>query len=148
MITFKQFLAEASPKETASQAFARLEKFKKLWANPSPEQQRTLDGIEKIANSLMDTEMDSKLKSFETKHAGADWWQLGKKLYPVSQDDNEWVVKSEAKDWTVGKEWRYDYKVQALEQVQKLMQYKSRDRKAGYGDKEEDLEKWSKKYGS
>jgi len=135
--------------ETAAQAYARLETLKKAAGKtPTPLQKHTIEATEKLAKSLMDTEMKAKNKAFDDKYAGEDWWELGKKLYPITQHGEKWVVKSTAKEWKGPKEWEYDYEFLAKEQVEKLMKYKDIDRDKGTGDRDKDLEKWSKKFES
>lgn len=133
-------------KPTSKTAFAQLEKMKQI-QNPNDMQKQTIANLEKQAKSLLDTEMSAAEKDFLQKNLGSDWWELGKKLYPITQEGNEWVVKSTAAEWKEEKSWKYDYKFQALEQVELLMKYKNHDRNKGVGNSERDLEKWSEKFG-
>lgn len=131
-------------KQTASNLYAQLENLKKSIKNPSADQRKMFDNLKSKADSLMTSEMKAKEKDFEAKHSGSDWWELGKKLYPMTQKNGQWVVKSTAKEWKGEKEWSYDHKFEAMEQVEKLMKYKDHDRDAGHGDRDRDLEKWTK----
>ena len=110
--------------------------------------QRQLDGILTQANSLLDGEMVAREKRFLSKHVGSDWWELAQKQYPITkQDDGSYVVTSEAREWTDIKNWTFNYKVQAMEKVQKLVAwlYDGRVRK-GVGDFDTDLAKFHEKY--
>lgn len=122
--------------ETAESAFARYESLKK--SNASPE---LLAKVLAIANFLMDTRFKAMEKNFEAKYAGADWWEEVKKMYTLKEQGNKWIIISNARDWKQTKDWEYDTKYEALEQLQKLIKYKDADRRAGVGDRDKDFER-------
>ena len=130
--------------ETAPQASARYEKFKKMLAAEHPGvSQQQVDGIKKIADSLWNDE----IKKQSAKHSG-DWWELAKTQYPMAQDSGEWVVTSKAKGWTEEKQpgpWRFAYKAQAIEKIDQLVKWLAGGRKKGHGDEETDIDRWVSK---
>jgi len=145
----KELLAlhEKAIKQKAKDAFAHVEKMKELLAKGQATQQM-VDGATKTAQSLMDTEMKAREKDWYSKHEGSDWWELAKKQYPIEElSAGGYRVKSEAKQWKNDKEWEFNYKVQALEKIEKLVKWLDQGRKRGFGDKEADLEKFYAKYG-
>lgn len=123
-------------KETAADAFARYESLKKSKAAPE-----LLAKVLAIANSLMDEQFKKTQSNLEAKFAGSDWWEEVKKMYKVKEEGNKWVVVSNARDWKQTKDWEFDTKYEALEQLEKLVKYKAADRKAGKGDIEKDFER-------
>lgn len=123
-------------KETAADAFARYESLKKSKAAPE-----LLAKVLAIANSLMDEQFKKTQSNLEAKFAGSDWWEEVKKMYKVKEEGNKWVVISNARDWKQTKDWEFDTKYEALEQLEKLVKYKAADRKAGKGDIEKDFER-------
>jgi len=136
-------------KQTAAQTFDILEKLKKQYAvNPTDLLKLTIENTERRANSLMDDEMAAKLKSFEAKHQGADWWQIMEANYPVVKDEarNSWVVTSRAREWENAPEWEFHYKYDALAKVQQLVRWIADGRRRGFGDVETDLEKFHAKF--
>lgn len=147
-------LIEAAPAkrgktEKASDATARYEKFKKMLdaGHPGTTQQQ-VDGIKRIADALWDNELQAREKNMIDKH-GAEWWELVEKQYPMVQNDKgEWVVSSKVRDWADGKDWPFDYKAQAVEKVEKLVNWLHQGRKRGFGDKDADIEKWLDKLNS
>lgn len=135
------------PKITAASEFDRLAKFRKMYgSNPSPEQQRTLDGIERSAKSHLDTEMAAKAKSFLERNTGADWWELAKKQYPITETAGKFIVRSEARGWKEEKDWTFDYAYEAMAKIEKLVNWLNDNRKRGYGDRDADVERLSEKY--
>lgn len=128
-------------KETASDAFYRYDKLKKSFKNPTPDQQKLLDNVLALANSLMDEQFKKTQSNLEAKFAGSDWWEEVKKMYEVKEEGNKWVVVSNARDWKQTKDWEYDTKYEALEQLEKLIKYKAADRKAGKGSVDKDFER-------
>jgi hypothetical protein len=128
-------------KETASEAFYRYDKLKKSFKNPTPEQEKMLANVLAIATSLMDEQFKKTQSSLEAKFAGSDWWEEVKKMYKVKEEGNKWVVISNARDWKQTKDWEFDTKYEALEQLEKLIKYKANDRKAGKGDIDKDFER-------
>lgn len=137
----KQITEGKFKKETASDIFYRYEKLKKSFVNPTPEQQKTLDIVLSQATAAMDEQFKNTQKNLEAKFAGSDWWEEVKKMYKVKEEGNKWVVVSNARDWKQTKDWEYDTKYEALEQLEKLVKYKAADRKAGKGDVEKDFER-------
>jgi hypothetical protein len=136
-------------KQTAKQTFEILATHKKNYAlNPTEILKITIENMERLANRLMTEEMQAKEKNFIAKHVGSDWWEMAQKLYPIVQnaETNMYVVTSEAKEWTEGKEWEFTYKYEALEKVQQLVLWKHLDRKRGTGNVEKDLEKFAAKF--
>lgn len=135
-------------KMKSKDAFAHAEKMKAMLAKGQATQ-AMVDGALKTAQSLLDTEMAAREKSWEAKNGGSDWWELAKKQYPIEEKPGGgFRVKSEAKQWKNDKEWEFDYKVQALEKIEKLVKWLDQGRKRGFGDKEADLEKFYAKYNS
>jgi hypothetical protein len=138
-------------KQTAKQAFDSYERYKKMFDAGNPNvTQRMLDGLHSTAQSLMDTEMAAKEKNFLAKHTGSDWWELAKKQYPITQqNDGSYLVTSEARDWLEPKDWTFNYKYQAMEKVEKLVKWlhDGRTRK-GHGDIDADIERFNAKYNS
>lgn len=135
--------------EKAADASARYEKFRKMLAAGAPGvTQQQVDGIKKIADSLWDSEMKAREKHLIDTH-GAEWWELVKKQYPISQnDDGKFVVTSTVKKWTDGKDWPFDYKGEALQKVEQLVSWLHQGRKRGFGDKDADIAKWLEKLDS
>jgi hypothetical protein len=137
--------------ETASEASARYEKFKKMLAKGAPGvTQQQVDGIKKIADSLWTSEYKAKEKDLIDVH-GAEWWELARKQYPIKKDGNEYVVKSNfAIDPDSGKRgpWTYDNEGQAKDKVFQLVKWLDGGRKKGYGDKDGDIQKWFAKLDS
>ncbi len=136
-------------KQTASNTFQILESMKRQYAaNPTPLGKLTIENLERMAHFLMDVEMGAKLKSFESKHHGADWWAVMEKNYPVSFDDvrQAWVVTSNARDWEESKDWEFAYKFDALQKVRQLVLWVNTNRKRGFGDREQDLAKFHETY--
>lgn len=133
-------------KETAAEASARYEKFKgMLAAGNAGVTQQQVDGIKKIADSLWDQEMRAREKNIIDTH-GTEWWELVRKQYPITQnDDGDWVVSSQIRKWSDGKEWPFQYKAQALEKVEELVRWLNSGRRRGFGDKEADVQKWLEK---
>lgn len=131
--------------EKAADASARYEKFKKMLAAGVPGvTQAQVDGIKKIADSLWDTEMSAKEKHLVDTH-GAEWWELVRKQYPIAERDGEFVVTSKfAKEPESGKRgpWIFPSKGQARDKVQQLIGWLNDGRKRGFGDKDEDIQKW------
>ena len=132
----KNDVKEGFKKETAAQAFARYESLKKSRAP-----QELLDKVLSIANSLMDDQFKKTQAGMESKFAGSDWWEEVKKMYKIKEEGNKWVVVSNAKDWKQTKDWEYDTKYEALEQLERLIKYKAADRKKGVGDVDKDFER-------
>jgi len=134
--------------EKAADASARYEKFKRmLAAGVAGVTQQQVDGIKKIADSLWDSEMGAKEKHLIDTH-GAEWWELVKKQYPISDEGGEFIVKSKfAIDPDAGKRgpWRFSSKGEARDKVQKLVGWLNDGRKRGFGDKDEDIQKWLSK---
>lgn len=128
-------------KESASDIFYRYEKLKKSFVNPTPEQKKMLDNVLAMATAAMDEQFKKTQSSLEAKFAGSDWWEEVKKMYKVKEEGNKWVVISNARDWKQTKDWEFDTKYEALEQLEKLVKYKAADRKAGKGDIEKDFER-------
>ncbi len=122
--------------ETAAQAFARYEQLKKSKADPA-----MLAKVLELANSLMDAQFKKTQQNLEAKFAGADWWQEVKKMYKLKEQGNKWIIISNARDWKQTKDWEFDTKYEALEQLEKLVKYKAADRKAGKGDIDKDFER-------
>jgi hypothetical protein len=131
--------------EKAADASARYEKFKKmLAAGVAGVTQQQVDNIKKIADSLWDTEMNAKEKHLVDTH-GAEWWELVKKQYPISEEGGEFVVKSKfAIDPDAGKRgpWKFASNGEARDKVQKLIGWLNDGRKRGFGDKDADIQKW------
>lgn len=128
-------------KESASDIFYRYEKLKKSFVNPTPEQKKMLDNVLAMATAAMDEQFKKTQSNLEAKFAGSDWWEEVKKMYKVKEEGNKWVVISNARDWKQTKDWEFDTKYEALEQLEKLVKYKAADRKAGKGDIEKDFER-------
>lgn len=128
-------------KESASDIFYRYEKLKKSFVNPTPEQKKMLDNVLAMATAAMDEQFKKTQSNLEAKFAGSDWWEEVKKMYKVKEEGNKWVVVSNARDWKQTKDWEFDTKYEALEQLEKLVKYKAADRKAGKGDVEKDFER-------
>jgi len=136
-------------KQTARQTYEILEKLRKMQAaNPTVERAAQIEKMKIVADSLMDSEMAAKLKSFEAKHQGADWWQIMEANYPVIKDEarNSWVVTSKAREWENAPEWEFHYKYDALAKVQQLVRWIADGRRRGFGDVETDLEKFHAKF--
>jgi hypothetical protein len=123
-------------KETAAEAFARYNSLKRSGAAPE-----LLAKVLSIANSLMDEQFKRTQDSFDSKFAGADWWEAVKKFYKVEHATEGWQVVSFAKNWQEEKVWSYPTKYEALEQLEKLIKYKAADRKKGRGSVDKDFEK-------
>lgn len=135
-------LFEAASKqkpETAEQAFFRYESLKKSRANPE-----LLAKVLAIATSLMNEKFNSKKRDYEAKYAGTDWWEEVKKMYKIEELGNKWVITSNARDWKQTKDWEFDTKYEALEQLEKLISYKHNDRKKGIGSQDKDFERVEK----
>ena len=130
-------------KQTSSEAFQRLDKFKKMYeANPSDMLKTTIDNISALANSLLTSEMKDSEAKFLKKHELADWWQLAQKKYPIAEVGGKFRVSSEICNRAEPKEWVFDHRFDALEKVQQLVFWVSEKRKQGFGCKEADLEKF------
>jgi hypothetical protein len=125
--------------ETAEGAFLRYQSLKKSHAAPE-----LLAKVLSIANSLMDEKFKLKKRDWESKYGGTDWWEVVKKMYKVEEQGNKWVVTSNAKDWKQTKDWEFDTKYQAVEQLEKLITYKYNDRKKGVGSEDKDYERVDK----
>lgn len=141
-----QDLHEAKQKkETADQASARYEKFKKMLAAGAPGvTQQQVDGIKRIADSLWDDKFRTGEKDLIDVH-GAEWWELARKQYPITKADGEFIVKSNfAIDPDSGKRgpWPYESEGQAKDKVVQLVRWLDGGRKKGYGDKDGDIQKW------
>jgi putative lipase involved disintegration of autophagic bodies len=133
---------DRAPKMKASDASAHYETLKRMLEKGNPNvTQRMVDGAKANADSLWDTELIAKEKRIVDTH-GAEWWELVKKQYPIIQRDGDWVVTSKIRSWTENKEWPFQYKAQAVQKVQQLVDWIHQGRKRGYGDKDLDLEKW------
>lgn len=134
-------------KQTAAQTYEVLARLRKMYeVNPTELLKTTIENTKRRADSMMDDEMAAKLKNFEDKHQGAEWWSLMEKLYPVAQDgDGVWIVTSIARDWTENPEWAFGYKYDALEKVRQLVLWKHLDRKRGFGDKDVDMDRVTEK---
>lgn len=132
-------------KQTSATTFQVLASLKRQHAvNPTPLLALTIENTERLANSLLDSEMAVKLKNFEAKHVGSDWWEVMAQNYPVTFNDERqaWVVTSNAKDWEETKDWEFTYKYDALEKVRQLVCWVNTARKRGFGDREQDLERF------
>lgn len=129
-------------KQTAADASAHYEKMKRMFDAGNPGvTQRMLDGLKANADSMWDTELKAREKSIIGAH-GSEWYELVQKQYPIEQRDKEWVVTSKVKSWADDKEWKFDYKAQAVEKRQQLIRWLQQGRKRGFGDEEADIEKW------
>ncbi len=132
-------------KQTASNTFQILESMKRQYAaNPTQLGKLTIENLERTAHSLMDVEMGAKLKNFESKHHGADWWEVMEKNYPVTYNEERkaWVVTSNVRVWKEPKDWECVYKFDALQKVRQLVLWVNDARKRGHGDREQDLERF------
>ena len=140
------YLQELKPsKETAAEASARYEKFKKMFAaGVAGVTQHQLDGIKAKVDSLWDSEMGAKEKNMIDTH-GADWWELVQKQYPITEQGNKWLVTSEIRDWHDAHVWEFDSKYQAKEKVIQLAKWISQARNRGFGDRDADVEKFTAK---
>lgn len=123
-------------KETAADAFRRYESLKK--SNVSAE---LLNKVLTIATELMNEQLGRTVRRLDVQFIGADWWETVKKMYKITEQDNQWVIISNARDWIETKEWHYPTKFGALEQLEKLITYKANDRRRGHGDVEKDFER-------
>ena len=125
--------------ESAESAFRRYESLKKSHAAPE-----LLAKVLSIATSLMNDKFNAKKREYEEKYAGTDWWEEVKKMYKIEEQGNKWVVVSNARDWKQTKDWEFDTKYEALEQLEKLIGYKHNDRKKGVGSHDKDFERVEK----
>jgi hypothetical protein len=129
--------------------FQLLEAHKKTFArSPCEMLALTIENLSKRANAQLDEEMTAREKTFGLKHFGPDWWELASKQYPITQVDGLCIVTSMIRDNRDEHEyqtWQSNYMAEALEKIEQLVKWKANDRKDGIGDKDIDLEKWSKK---
>ena len=102
-------------------------------------------GCLRNAEALLAEEMKAKhlkmMKSaidFMAKYGDTEWWATAMKMYKIENRETGFVVVSLARDWQGPKEWEYSYEFEAQQQIQKLVGYKDRDRKLGFGDREAD----------
>ena len=131
-------LIEGMKKETAESAFMRYQSLKKSNNHELAEK------VLAQANSLMDEKFKLKKRDYEEKYSGTDWWEVVKKIYKVEEQGNKWVVISNATDWKHTKDWEFDTKYEAVEQIEKLIGYKFNDRKKGIGSHEKDYKRVDK----
>lgn len=100
------------------------------------------DAVAKRATDLLTAELKVKGMKFEAKHLGSDWWEQVKLMYPITvTEDGKFKIISEARDWLGEKTWEFDDKYLAIEYIERLIQWKSADRKAGHGDYDADIER-------
>ena len=121
--------------ETAESAFMRYKSLKKSNNHELAEK------VLALANSLMDEKFKLKKRDYEEKYAGTDWWEVVKKMYKIEEQGNKWVVVSNAANWKQIKDWEFDTKYEATEQLEKLIGYKHDDRKKGVGSMDKDYER-------
>jgi len=133
---------DRAPKMKASDASLHYQKLKNMFdaGNPSITQ-RMLDGAKTNADSLWDSELKAKEISIVNKH-GNEWYELVKKQYPITKEDDSWIVKSTVKKWADDREWEFQYKAQAVEKVLQLVRWIHQNRKRGFGDMDADVQKW------
>lgn len=133
------FEAGKMKETTAESDFARYQSLKKSNADPA-----MLAKVLAMATAKMDEKFKNKKRDYESKYAGSDWWEEVKKMYKIEEQGNKFVVISNARDWKQTKDWEFDTKYQAIEQIEKLIGYKHNDRKAGHGSHDKDFERVEK----
>lgn len=100
------------------------------------------ENVKTRAEALLTSELKIKGQRFEAKHEGSDWWDTVKLMYPVTRtEEGKWRITSEARDWNGEKVWEFDDKYLAIEYIERLIQWKHADRKAGFGDRDADIER-------
>ena len=68
------------------------------------------------------------------------WLSWAESLYPITQENNEYTFTSNARNWKDGHTYGpYRSKIEALERIEELINYKIYDRNRGRGDINEDL---------
>lgn len=127
---------------TAAEMFATLEKHKRNYAvAPTELLRQTIENLTRNANAKLTDEMGKRQKNFESKYAGSTWWEMCMKLYTITEQNGEFVVESMAREWEEEKKWAFTFKVEAMEKVEQLVKWKDLDRKRGFGDRDQDIEK-------
>ena len=134
-------------KETSKSTFEVAAKFKRLAeiavdAHARATLTTTYENLKKKADALLVGELKIKGMKFEAKHEGSDWWDQVKLMYPTTiTEDGKFRITSEARDWLGEKVWEFDDKYLAIEYIERLVQWKNADRKAGHGDRDADIER-------
>jgi hypothetical protein len=94
------------------------------------------------ATELLTSELKIKGMKFEAKHEGSGWWDQVKLMYPITiTEEGKFKITSEARDWLGEKVWEFDDKYLAIEYIERLIQWKAADRKAGHGNYDADIER-------
>lgn len=125
--------------ETAEAAWMRYNSLKKSNADPT-----MLAKVLALATSKMTDKFNATKRDFETRFGGEGWWEDVKKLYKIKEQDNKWVVISNAVDWKQTRDWEFDTQYEAIAQLEKLIGYKLADRKKGVGSVDKDYERLDK----
>ena len=130
--------------ETSASIFIRAEKFKMFAEfNPSALATQTYLNVLKKAEEALSEELTERGKKFFNKQFdeafGADWFELIKKQYPVTELDGKFLVKSEAREWGTEKVWEFDSMYIAYAKVDQLVNWLADGRKRGFGDTDSDV---------
>lgn len=106
----------------------------------------TLANLEIKLELAITDEAIARGKAFEAKHAGSDWWEEIKLLYPIVETEASFVVTSLARDWNPEseKEWAFADKWQALAKVEQLVKWLDENRRRGHGCTDKDMTRCDK----
>lgn len=78
-----------------------------------------------------------------SKHGDfTDWWKWAESLYTITQDEEtkQFTVNSNARDWKSEMSWGpFNTKIDAIEKIEDLINYKINDRNRGRGSMQDDL---------
>jgi DNA repair exonuclease SbcCD ATPase subunit len=78
-----------------------------------------------------------------------DWMKWAESLYPITLDeDGKFIFISKARDWKKPEDHTYGpftHKIDALIEIEQLINWKIQDRNRGHGDMDEDLANAKKK---
>ena len=87
--------------------------------------------------------IERRERAFEKRMQGksAEWHQWAKSLYIIEPTAAGYRVRSTAKEWKEEKSWNVSVRIDAEERVEKLINFKVKDRERGRGDVDKDLNK-------
>ena len=135
--------------ETSAEMFARGEKLKRL-AELNPLNTIVAQAYPKVlakAEELQTAERTAKgMKFYYRLHGatGAEWLELIRTQYPISEVSGKFIVTSKAREWEEGKFWEFDCKWLEYEKVSRLVGWLDEGRDRGFGSREADIARLSK----
>lgn len=131
-------------KATSTTEFTRHELLKTRLADGFPGvTQAMVDSALASANSLLTQEFKTSVEKFQKKHGAADWYKAVRAMYEIVEENHQWRIVSNAKDWTDDhrKEWVANSRWEAEAKINTLMWYRENDLRRGRGDPEKHIER-------